>query len=70
MNHPPPRYAVTVEVTVQAWSADEAAKVVQDFLGDVFTGFEYKMGNTQAANTEPPCDETWRRALDCAGALG
>ena len=69
MNHPPARYAVTVEVTVQAWSADEAAQVVRGFLSDVFTGSEHKMGNVHAVNTEPPSDETWRRALDCAGAL-
>jgi hypothetical protein len=69
MNHSPARYAVTVEVTVHAWSADDAAQVVRGFLSDVFTGPEYKMGNVHAANAEPPSDETWSRALDCAGAL-
>jgi len=69
MNHSPARYAVTVEVTVQAWSADEAAQVVRGFLSGVFTGSEYKMGHVHAANTEPPSDETWHHALDCAGAL-
>ena len=38
-------------------------------LSDVFTGSEYKMGDVHAANTEPPSDETWSHALDCAGAL-
>ena len=69
MNHPPSRYAITVEVTVHAWSGDEAAQVVKGFIRDVLIGSEYEMGNLQAANTEPPSDETWRRALDCAGAL-
>ncbi len=69
MNRPRERYAVTVEVTVHAWSADEAAQVVRGFLSDVLAGSEHQMGNVRAANTEPPCDELWRRALDCAGAL-
>jgi hypothetical protein len=69
MNDPPARYAVTVEVTIQAWSADEAAQVVRGLLSDVFTGSESKMGNVHAANTEPPGDETWSHALNCAGAL-
>ncbi len=69
MNHPPTRYAVTVEVRVHARSGDEAAQVVKGFLRDVLFGSEYEMGDVQAANAEPPSDETWRRALDCAGAL-
>jgi hypothetical protein len=69
MKRPRERYAVTVEVTVHAWSAEEASQVVQGFLGDVFTGSEYKMGNVHTDNVESPSDETWRRALDCAGAL-
>jgi hypothetical protein len=68
-NHQQARYAVTVEVTVHAWNGDEAAQVVRGFLRGVFTGSEYKIGNAQAANAEPPSDETWSRALDCAGAL-
>jgi hypothetical protein len=68
-NHQLERYAVTVEVTVHAWSGDEAAQVVKSFLRGVFTDSKYKMGNVQAANAEPPTDETWSRALDCAGAL-
>ncbi len=63
------RYAVTVEVTVHAWTGDEAAQVVNGFIRGVFTRSEYKMGNPQVANAEPPSDETWSRALDCAGAL-
>jgi hypothetical protein len=70
LNHPAASYLVTVEVTVQAWTADEAAQVVRGFLSNVFARSEYRMGNVHAANTEPPGDETWRRALDCAGALG
>jgi hypothetical protein len=65
-NHQLARYAVTVEVT---WSGDEAVHFVKGFLRGAFTGSEYKMGNVQAANAEPPSDETWSRALDCAGAL-
>ncbi len=68
-NHSTARYAVTVEVTVQAGSANEAAQVVRGFLGGVFTGAEYKLGNVHADNTEPPSDETWLHALACAGAL-
>jgi hypothetical protein len=70
MNHPPARYAVTVEVTVQALSADEAAHIVRGFLNVVFARPEHKVGKVHGVNTEPPCDETWRRAIDCAGALG
>jgi hypothetical protein len=70
MTDPPEPYVVTVEVTVQAWSADEAAQVVRAFVTNVFARSEYKLGNVHAVNTEPPGDETWRRALDCAGALG
>jgi hypothetical protein len=65
-NHSTARYAVTVEVTVEAWSENEAAQVVRGFLGGVFTGSEYKLGNVHAANTEPPSDETWLHALACA----
>jgi hypothetical protein len=70
MSHPPDRYVVTVEVMVQAWTADEAAQVVRAFVTDVFARSKYKLGNVHAINTEPPGDETWHRALDCAGALG
>ncbi len=69
LNHSTAPYAVTVEVTVQAWSANEAAQVVRGFLGGVFTGSEYKLGNVHVANTEPPSDETWLHALACTGAL-
>jgi hypothetical protein len=69
-NHPLARYAVTVEVTIHAWNADEAARVVRGSLSNVFTGSEYKMGNVHAADNEPPSDETWSHALNCAGALG
>jgi hypothetical protein len=70
MSHPPDRHVVTVEVTVHAWTADEAAQVVRAFVTDVFARSEYKLGNVHAINTEPPGDETWHRALNCAGALG
>ncbi len=70
LNHSPPRYVVAVEITVRAWNADEAAQVVQGFLANVFARSEYEMGKVDGANTEPPDDDTWRRALDCAGALG
>jgi hypothetical protein len=70
MSHPPDRHVVTVEVTVHAWSADEATQVVRAFVTDVFARSEYKLGNIHAINAEPPSDETWHRALDCAGALG
>ena len=70
MSHPPDRHVVTVEVTVYAWTADEAAQAVRTFVADVFARSEYKLGNVHAINTEPPGDETWHRALDCAGALG
>ena len=70
MSHPPDRHVVTVEVTVHAWSADEAAQVVRAFVTDVFARSEYKLGNVHAINAEPPGDETWHRALDCTGALG
>jgi hypothetical protein len=66
----PDRHVVTVEVTVHAWTAQEAAQIVRAFVTDVFARSEYKLGNVHAINTEPPGDETWRRALDCAGALG
>ena len=69
-NHSPARYVVAVEITVQAWTADEAAQVVRSFLSNVFARSEYEMDKVYGANTEPPDDETWRRALDCAGALG
>jgi hypothetical protein len=69
INHRPARYAVTVEVTVQAGNADEAAQVVRGFLTDVFARSEHKMGNVHATTAEQPGDETWHRALDCAGAL-
>jgi hypothetical protein len=69
IKHQPARYAVTVEVTVPACSADEAAQVVRGFLSNAFARSEYVMGSVHVANTEPPSDDTWRRALDCAGAL-
>jgi hypothetical protein len=69
-NHSPARYVVVVEITVPAWTADEAAQVVRGFLSNVFARSEYEMGKVDRANTEPPDDDTWRRALDCAGALG
>ncbi len=64
------RHVVTVEVTVHAWTADEAAQVVRAFITDVFARAEYKLDSVHAINTEPPGDETWHHALDCAGALG
>jgi hypothetical protein len=70
MSHPPDRHVVTVEVTVHAWTADEATQVVRAFVTDVFARSEYKLGNIHAIKAEPPSDETWHRALDCAGALG
>jgi hypothetical protein len=70
ISHPPDRHLVTVELTVHAWTADEAAQVVRAFITDVFARSEYKLGSVHAINTEPPGDETWHRALDCAGALG
>jgi hypothetical protein len=67
------RYAVTVEVTLPACSADEAAQAVQGFLSEAFARSECVMGSVHVANTvtntEPPSDDTWHRALDCAGAL-
>ena len=69
MNDQPAHYAVTVEVTVPASSADEAAQVVRGFLSNAFARSEYVMGSVHVANTEPPSDDTWHRALDCAGAL-
>jgi hypothetical protein len=70
MSQPPNCHVVTVEVTVHAWTADEAAQVVRAFVADVFARSEYKLGSVHAINAEPPGDETWLRALDCAGALG
>jgi hypothetical protein len=66
----PRRYAVMVEVTVQAKSADEAAQVVRGCLTDVFAPTEHAVSNVYTGNTEPPGDDTWDRALHCAGALG
>jgi hypothetical protein len=70
LNHSPAPYVVGVEITVQAWTAEEAAEVVRGFLSHAFARSEYAMGKVHGANTEPPDDDTWRRALDCAGALG
>jgi hypothetical protein len=70
ISHRPDRHVVTVEVTVYAWTADEAAQVVRAFVTDVFARSDYKLGNVHAINAEQPGDETWHRALDCAGALG
>lgn len=69
INDQPARYAVTVEVTVPACSTDEAARVVRGFLSNAFARSEFEMGSVHVANTEPPSDDTWSRALDCAGAL-
>jgi hypothetical protein len=69
LNRPPARYAVTVEFTVQAGNAAEAPLIVRSFLSDVFSESGYKMGNVVHTMVEPPSDETWQRALDCAGAL-
>lgn len=69
-NDSPACYVVAVEITVQAWTADEAAYVVRDFLSNVFTQSEYQMGKVHGGNIQPPDDDTWRRAVDCAGALG
>jgi hypothetical protein len=69
-NDSPACYVVAVEITVQAWTADEAAHVVGGFLSNVFARSEYQMGKIHGANIQPPDDDTWRRALDCAGALG
>jgi hypothetical protein len=68
MNYPLARYAVTIKVTVETLSADAAT--VRGFLNDVFAPSEHKVGKVHGANTEPPSDETWLRAIDCAGALG
>jgi hypothetical protein len=69
-NHSSARYVVAVEITVEAWTADEAAHVVRGFLSNVFARSEYQMGNVHGPNIEPPDDDTWHRALYCAGALG
>ncbi len=76
MDDRPARYAVTVEITVPACSADEAAQVVRGFISSAFARSENAlarsecvMASVQVAHTEPPSDDTWHRALDCAGAL-
>jgi hypothetical protein len=70
LNRSAARYVVAVEITVQALTADEAAQLVRGFLSNMVGRSEYEMGKVHGANTEPPDDDTWRRALDCAGALG
>jgi hypothetical protein len=49
----PDRHVVTVEVTVRAWTADEAAQGVRAFVSDVFARSEYKLASISALRNLP-----------------